>query len=140
MSQMRAVNDESDAKELRFPAEFENAETLMISEVKFLLENRKKQNETNAAHEVELSNNFTKTYNYATQFSKFNNRETIESVRNLLTQKRFHNFELAAVANLLPDTAEEAKVLIPSLENARFPEEELQQILDEIQSKRSFQS
>ncbi|VDO03865.1 unnamed protein product [Rodentolepis nana] len=134
MSQMRAVNDESDAKELKFPPEFENAETLMISEVKFLLENRKKQNETNLAHEVELSANFTKTYNYATQFSKFNNRDTIE------TQKRFHNFELAAIANLLPDTAEEAKVLIPSLENARFPEEELQQILDEIQSKRSFQS
>lgn len=81
MTQMRAVDDESDAKELKFQKEFDNAETLMISEVKFLLELRKKQNESNAAHEVELSNNFTKTYNYAAQFSKFNNRETIESVR-----------------------------------------------------------
>ncbi|VDQ15821.1 unnamed protein product [Trichobilharzia regenti] len=83
---------------------------------------------------------FTKTLNYVTQFSKFNNRETIESVRNLLSQKRFHNFELAALANLLPDTAEESKALIPSLDSPRFTEEELQQLLDEIQSKRSFQS
>ncbi|KAL5106921.1 DNA-directed RNA polymerase II subunit RPB4 [Taenia crassiceps] len=98
MAQMRAVDDDSDAKELRFQKEFENAETLMISEVKFLLEH------------------------------------------SLLVQKHFHNFELAAIANLLPDTAEEARVLIPSLEGPRFPEEELQQILDEIQSKRSFQS
>ena len=47
---MRAVDDESDAKELKFQKgkrvvvlhllEFENAETLMISEVKFLLEHR----------------------------------------------------------------------------------------------------
>ncbi|VDK36120.1 unnamed protein product [Taenia asiatica] len=140
MAQMRAVDDDSDAKELKFQKEFENAETLMISEVKFLLEHRKKQNESNPIHELELSNNFTKTYNYATQFSKFSNRETIESVRNLLVQKHFHNFELAAIANLLPDTAEEARVLIPSLEGPRFPDEELQQILDEIQSKRSFQS
>lgn len=81
MADMRAVNDESDAKELKFPPEFENAETLMISEVKFLLENRKKQNEFNSVHEVDLSNNFTKTYNYTTQFSKFTNPETIESVR-----------------------------------------------------------
>ncbi|VDM02378.1 unnamed protein product [Schistocephalus solidus] len=106
----------------------------MISEVKFLLEHRKEQNENNPIHELELSNNFVKALNYTTQFSKFNNRETIDSVR------RFHNFELAAIANLLPDTSEEARALIPSLESPRFPEDELQQILDEIQSKRSFQS
>lgn len=40
MAQMRAVDDDSDAKELKFQKEFENAETLMISEVKFLLEHR----------------------------------------------------------------------------------------------------
>ncbi|VDM31485.1 unnamed protein product [Hydatigera taeniaeformis] len=133
MAQMRAVDDDSDAKELRF-------QKGDITRCNLYSSYRKKQNESNPIHELELSNNFTKTYNYATQFSKFNNRETIESVRNLLVQKHFHNFELAAIANLLPDTAEEARVLIPSLEGPRFPEEELQQILDEIQSKRSFQS
>ncbi|KAL7054623.1 hypothetical protein AAHC03_020689 [Spirometra sp. Aus1] len=52
-----------------------------MSEVKFLLEHRKEQNENNPIHELELSNNFVKTLNYTTQFSKFNNRETIDSVR-----------------------------------------------------------
>ena len=30
-----------------------------------------------------------------------------------LQQKKFHKFELAALANLCPETAEEAKSLIP---------------------------
>ncbi|GAA47564.1 hypothetical protein CRM22_009706 [Opisthorchis felineus] len=140
MSQMNAVSDDYDACELKFPKEFENADTLMLSEVKLLLEHRKEQNESATVHELELSQAFTKTLNYATQLSRFNNRETIESVRSLLSQKRFHGFELAAIANLLPDTAEEAKALIPSLDSSRFTDEELQQLLDEIQSKRSFQT
>ncbi|CAL8092486.1 unnamed protein product [Calicophoron daubneyi] len=140
MSQMHAVADECDASELKFPKEFENSDTLMLAEVKLLLEHRKEQNEMATVHELELSPVFTKTLNYATQLSKFNNRETIESVRSLLSQKRFHAFELSALANLLPDTAEEAKALIPSLDSSRFTDEELQQLLDEIQSKRSFQS
>jgi DNA-directed RNA polymerase II subunit RPB4 len=42
------------------------------------------------------------------------------------------------LANLCPETAEEAKSLIPSLEG-RFDEEELTNLLDDIQTKRSFQ-
>ncbi|THD22147.1 DNA-directed RNA polymerase II polypeptide [Fasciola gigantica] len=140
MSQMHAVSDECDATMLKFPKEFESSDTLMLAEVKLLLEHRKEQNETATIHELELSQVFTKTLNYAAQFSKFSNRETIESVRALLSQKRLHSFELASVANLLPDTAEEAKALIPSLDCSRFTDEELQQLLDEIQSKRSFQA
>ncbi|XP_058157165.1 DNA-directed RNA polymerase II subunit RPB4 isoform X1 [Dasypus novemcinctus] len=56
----------------------------------------------------------------------------------LLLQKKLHKFELACLANLCPETAEESKALIPSLEG-RFEDEELQQILDDIQTKRSFQ-
>ncbi|KAF2976957.1 hypothetical protein EK904_008143 [Melospiza melodia maxima] len=55
-----------------------------------------------------------------------------------LSEKKLHKFELACLANLCPETAEEAKALIPSLEG-RFEDEELQQILDDIQTKRSFQ-
>jgi len=39
---------------------------------------------------------------------------------------------------LCPETAEEAKSLIPSVEG-RFEDEELQQCLDDIKTKRSFQ-
>ncbi|KAK7481392.1 hypothetical protein BaRGS_00027348 [Batillaria attramentaria] len=128
---------EEDAAELQFPKEFENAETLLISEVQMLLDHRKQQNES-AEEEQELSDVFMKTLNYCQRFSKFKNRETIAAVRSSLMQKKLHKFELAALANLCPETAEEAKSLIPSLEG-RFEDEELQQILDDIKTKRSFQ-
>ena len=63
-----------------FFTEFDNAETLMISEVHMLLEHRKAQNE-NAEEEQELSEVFLKTLAYAGRFAKFKNRETIASVR-----------------------------------------------------------
>ncbi|XP_076358850.1 RNA polymerase II subunit D isoform X1 [Tachypleus tridentatus] len=119
-----------------FP-EFENAETLLISEVHMLLEHRKQQNES-AEEEQELSEVFLKTLDYCQQFSRYKNRETIAAVRSLLMQKKLHKFELAQLANLAPETPEEAKALIPSLEG-RFEDEELRQILDDIQTQRSFQ-
>ncbi|XP_015921253.1 DNA-directed RNA polymerase II subunit RPB4 [Parasteatoda tepidariorum] len=128
---------EEDASELQFPKEFENAETLLVSEVLMLLEHRKQQNES-AEEEQELPEVFMKTLNYCQRFSRFRNRETISAVRSLLTQKKVHKYELAQLANLCPETPEEAKTLIPSLEG-RFEDEELRQILDDIQTQRSFQ-
>lgn len=49
-----------------------------------------------------------------------------------------HKFEVASLANLCPETSEEAKALIPSLEG-RFEDEELRILLDDIQTKRSLQ-
>lgn len=57
---------------------------------------------------------------------------------SLLSQKKLHKFELASLANLCPETPEEAKALIPSLEG-RLEDEELRTILDDIQTKRSLQ-
>ncbi|XP_049644846.1 DNA-directed RNA polymerase II subunit RPB4-like [Suncus etruscus] len=68
----------------------------------------------------------------------FKNRDNIASIRSLLLQKRLHNFELACLANICPETAEEAKAQIPSLEG-RFEVEKIQQILDAIQTRHSFQ-
>ena len=120
-----------------FLTEFENAETLLISEVHMLLEHRKKQNES-SEEEQEFSDVFLKTYNYTGLFRKFKNKETIASVRSLLMSKKLHKFELAALGNLCPEAPEEAKALIPSLEG-RFEDEELRQILDDIGTKRSLQ-
>lgn len=103
-----------------------------------LLQHRIKQNETQE-DEQEFSEVFTKTHNYTTRFSRFNNRDTIATVRNILTSKnKLHKFEIAQIANLAPETAEEAKGLIPSLEG-RFTDEELGAMLDDIQTQRSIQ-
>ncbi|CAG0908627.1 unnamed protein product, partial [Cyprideis torosa] len=128
---------QEDASDLVFPKEFEDAETLLISEVHMLLEHRKQQNES-SEEDLELSEMFMKTLTYCQRFSKFKNRETIASVRSLLMRKKLHKFEVAALANLCPETPEEAKCLIPSLES-RFTEDELREILDDMQTKRSFQ-
>ena len=107
----------------------------MISEVHMLLDHRKLQNES-AEDEQELSEVFMKTLNYTQRFSKFKNRETIAAIRrlvetvfffsysfwivnyllvlfSLLMQKKLHKFELAVLANLCPESPEEAKSLIP---------------------------
>ena len=128
---------EEDATELQFPKEFENAETLLNSEVFMLLEHRKGQSD-GLDDEQELSQVFMKTLGYTQKFSRYKNRETIASVRSLLGKKKLHKFELACLANLCPETAEEAKSLIPSLEG-RFDDDDLQQLLDDIQTHRSFQ-
>ena len=132
---------EENAGELQFPKEFEapDTKTLLISEVHILLEHRRQQNE-NAEEEQEFSEVFMKTLNYTQRFAKFKNMENIASVRQLLTNKKIHKFEMAQLANLCPETPEEAIRLIPSLEaEGRFTDEELTTILDDIQTKRSFQ-
>ena len=107
--------------------------TSLISNIVF------QQNES-AEEEQEFTEVFMKTLNYTQRFAKFKNMENIASIRSLLTNKKIHKFELAALANLCPETPEEAKSLIPSLEGAgRFDDEELASILDDIQTKRSFQ-
>jgi DNA-directed RNA polymerase subunit F len=61
-------------------AEFENAETLLISEVYMLLEHRKAQNES-AEEEQEFSEVFMKSLTYTNRFGKLKNKETIAAVR-----------------------------------------------------------
>ena len=60
--------------------EFENAETLLNSEVFMLLEHRKSQSDA-VDDEQELSQVFGKTLGYTQKFSRYKNRETIASVR-----------------------------------------------------------
>jgi DNA-directed RNA polymerase II subunit RPB4 len=57
----------------------------------------------------------------------------------MLAHKNLHKFEIAALANLCPENYEEAKTLIPSLKT-KLDDEELQKILEDIQTKRSFAS
>lgn len=61
-------------------AEFENADTLLISEVHMLLEHRKAQNES-AEEEQEFSEAFMKSLTYTNRFRKFKNEVTISAVR-----------------------------------------------------------
>ena len=45
---------------------------------------------------------------------------------------------MAQLGNLLPETAEEAKVLIPSLQNAAITQDQLAEVLDQLRSYRQY--
>uniref|UniRef100_A0A914WIJ4 RNA polymerase Rpb4/RPC9 core domain-containing protein n=2 Tax=Plectus sambesii TaxID=2011161 RepID=A0A914WIJ4_9BILA len=128
---------EEDAADLKFPKEFDQAETLLSSEVYLLLEHRRQQSEQQEDM-TEMSEVFLKMLNYTQRMARFKNRETIRAVRTLLASKPLHKFEVAQIGNLCPETAEEAKALIPSLEN-KLEDDELEEILKDVQSKKTFQ-
>ena len=55
-----------------------------------------------------------------------------------LERKALHEFEVAQLGNLLPDSADEAKSLIPSLESANITSEQLSEALDQLRSYRQY--
>ncbi|CAJ0563163.1 unnamed protein product, partial [Mesorhabditis spiculigera] len=110
---------------------------LLISEVFLLLEHRRQQNDQKDEIE-DMSEVFVKTMKYASRFSRYKNRETIRAVRNIFGARELHKFEVAQLGNLCPDSAEEAKALIPSLEN-KVEDDDLEGVLKELQAKKSFQ-
>lgn len=128
-NRITTVVEEEDAATLKFPKEFDNAETLTISEVLKILENRKDQSD-NSDSGQKLNEVFVKTLEHCKTFNRLgDNKEKIHAVRRILQDKKLHKFELAQLANLLPDSAEEARTFIPSLEN-NFQDEELTEILN----------
>lgn len=129
MNARNSVVEEEDAAILKFPKEFDNAETLTISEVLMILKIRQEQSE---GSNQKLNEVFVKTFEHCKAFNKLgDNKEKIHAVRRILQDKKLHKFELAQLANLMPDSAEEARIFIPSLEN-NFQDEELTEILNSM--------
>lgn len=132
-NRVTAVVEEEDAALLKFPKEFKDAETLIIAEVLKILENRKEQSDK-ADSGQKLNEVFVKTLEHCKTFNRLGeNKEKIHAVRRMLQNKNLHKFELAQLANLCPDSAEEARTFIPSLENTN-QDEELTEILNAMYS------
>ncbi|KAF1740953.1 hypothetical protein MXB_1642, partial [Myxobolus squamalis] len=108
---------EDDSTQLLFPpVEFENSETLLISEVFMLLDHRRKTDiENGELDAAEIPEVFSKAYQYTDAFNKYKSIENISVARNVLAKSyaHLHPFEVAALANLCPSLADEAKKLIP---------------------------
>ncbi|EGO22350.1 hypothetical protein SERLADRAFT_339075, partial [Serpula lacrymans var. lacrymans S7.9] len=109
----RPLIEEEDASALKLGAvkrlhwsEFNNAGCLLISEVKYLLENRDKDAPDTAV--------YNKTLEYVKTFTKFNTTDSASAVRETLRREpALTQFETAQIANLCPGDAEEAKSVIP---------------------------
>lgn len=60
-------------------------------------------------------------------------------MRNLLISNGLGELELTAIINMLPETAEEARALMPSLKaKDELTDERLQQCLNELQQYRRY--
>ncbi|KAJ6456093.1 HRDC-like protein [Mycena sanguinolenta] len=127
----RPHNEEEDAAALKLGVEFNNAGCLLISEVKYLLENRDKD-----APDTKVYN---KTLEYVKTFTKFNTTDSASAVRDTLRREpALTQFETAQIANLCPATADEAKSVIPSL--VKIDDDRLEALLRDIQTMRKYQS
>jgi len=132
----RGPQEEEDAAELKLGSDFNEAQCLLNSEVAILLETSQQAHEADDS-EAELSQVFIKTLNYVKTFSRYKNKTAVKEVRSLLTKKNLEEFEISSLANLCPDTAEEAKSLIPSL-STKFTDDELEQTLADLRNYSSF--
>ncbi|KNZ62723.1 DNA-directed RNA polymerase II subunit D [Puccinia sorghi] len=89
-------------------SDFDMAGCLSISEVKLLLEQRAQPADT-ASVKV-----YKKTHEYVNQFARFNSTDSAQAARQILSKDtNLKPFELAQLASLCPEEAEEAKSLIP---------------------------
>ncbi|EGC40206.1 RNA polymerase II core subunit [Dictyostelium purpureum] len=125
--------DEEDLSTLKFPKDLKDAKFLLNSEVAILLEHRKLGSENEG---LEFTQTFHKTLAYAEKFSRYKNKTSIKQVRAALSKQNLEEFQIASLANLCPETADEAKSLIPSLKE--MDEDALQAILDELSNLRKF--
>eukprot|EP00051_Salpingoeca_urceolata_P002715 m.52359 g.52359 ORF g.52359 m.52359 type:complete len:139 (+) comp12287_c0_seq2:84-500(+) len=137
-----AERREENAAELKFPEELEGEDCVpvFVSEVGFLLELRKqKEEERNSDGQVNLTPMFIKTLEWAKRFGQFKNIETVGKVRSVLQNRGLHKFEEAQLANLCAESVDEARALIPSLQD-RISDQELEDLIDDLQSFRNFQT
>lgn len=83
---------------------------------------------------------FLKSYEYVNRVKRFKNKEAVTQVRQDLERYALHEFEIAQLGNLLPDSADEAKALIPSLVEASITNEQLSEALEQLRGYRSYSS
>ncbi|KAJ2354619.1 RNA polymerase B [Coemansia erecta] len=131
----RPQDEESlDAAKLELGEEFQDAECLLISEVKVLLEVQYevKKDQKN------LEETFLKTLEYVQQFSRYTNRDTIKEVRALLKPTELEPFECAQLGNLCCSEYDEAKTLVPSI-GSKISDDDLDSLLKQMDSLKKYQ-
>eukprot|EP00669_Euglena_mutabilis_P003418 TRINITY_DN14377_c0_g1_i1.p2 TRINITY_DN14377_c0_g1~~TRINITY_DN14377_c0_g1_i1.p2 ORF type:complete len:164 (+),score=53.44 TRINITY_DN14377_c0_g1_i1:26-493(+) len=132
-----------DARELQFGPGFEGSECLTLGEVFHMLDLREEVLARNRNPEAEANTLaaavVSKTRAYCERFQTPSTISRLKELKGLLSRpvdshhddngsKALHPFEVAAVINLQPDDAEEAKAIIPSLAT-RFTDDETEHFL-----------
>ena len=74
----KAPEQEQDANLAQFGSEFQQTQTLLLSEVKVFLEIVRDQERSKGTEMQEI---MTKTLEYCARFSKFSNKQTVKEIR-----------------------------------------------------------
>mmetsp|Transcript_2324 Transcript_2324/g.4703 ORF Transcript_2324/g.4703 Transcript_2324/m.4703 type:complete len:140 (-) Transcript_2324:159-578(-) len=131
--------EEEDASELKLGHEFQEARCLMISEVAVVLDayvNRRKEE----APDEQPNAVFEKCMEYCKRFNRFENPDAVHSVRELLSNQDLYEFEVGVIGNLVPENAQEAKALVPTLEDQReLEDEDIDQMLGTLHTYKTLQ-
>ncbi|CAO3667627.1 unnamed protein product [Rhizopus stolonifer] len=115
--------------------ELEDASNLNLGEVILHVQDSKGIEVQNRA-----SNNavLAKTLEYVRNFSRYNTIDSVREVRQVMQKGTMTHYEVAQMANLCCEEAEEAKALIPSV-SLKYDDDEIQVMLNQMQQIRKFQ-
>ncbi|KAG0739646.1 hypothetical protein G6F57_001968 [Rhizopus arrhizus] len=125
-----------DATNLNLGEEFSGAQCLYLSEVKVILDVQDSKG-TEVQNRASTNAVLAKTLEYVRNFSRYNTIDSVREVRQIMG-KNLTQFEVAQMANLCCEEAEEAKALIPSV-SSKYDDDELQVMLNQMQQIRKFQ-
>eukprot|EP00798_Chlamydomonas_sp_ICE-L_P028199 gene28199-31295_t len=120
--------------------EFKEAYVLTNTEMSILLNLTTAKKREKNPH-FELDNVMKKTKEYVDKFGQGRNEESMREIRRILLENGFKEFEIGIIANVMPESVEEATVILPSLKDpSRFPNEDhIQDVLSNIMRYRAFQ-
>jgi DNA-directed RNA polymerase II subunit RPB4 len=133
-------DEEEDARELKLGKAFASADTLDNTSVAIILKTYMETKQKTDAN-YQLNPMLKLAEEYAKRFRITHNREVAEQITSMLLERNMQPFERAAIQNLCPETIEEARALVPSLfaEEGGMPEDEMQQMLDDVSTLRANQ-
>ncbi|KAL4901297.1 hypothetical protein BDW74DRAFT_170238 [Aspergillus multicolor] len=115
----------------------QNTHTLSLSEARLVID-KVLENKRRGGKKYEEPENLLKTLEYLGLFARFKDEENIKAVERLLnSHTELEMFERSQLGSLCCDNAEEAKSLIPSLQN-KISDGDLQELLDELTKLRNF--
>ncbi|APA13338.1 hypothetical protein SS1G_08079 [Sclerotinia sclerotiorum 1980 UF-70] len=117
--------------------EFQDVDALTHSEAALVINAlvAKRRGDRKNVNETEI---LSKTQEYLDHFARFKRKENVEAVERLLgSRSELAKFERAQLGSLCCDTADEAKTLIPSLQD-KISDDDLTELLDEITKLMGF--
>ncbi|GAM91477.1 hypothetical protein ANO11243_095280 [Dothideomycetidae sp. 11243] len=144
-----ATGDEEASSTLRL-GEFQSVPSLNLSEARTIINAvTARRRGLKAANAAAGGNNgqrssggdsetLVKVQEYLEMFARYKEQEHVQALEQLLDGRaELEKFERSQLGSLCPDTAEEAKTLVPSLEG-KISDDDLQELLDEMMRLRNF--